>query len=454
MLTTTERMEMLTDIFNQLQSTNSTNEKRDIVNDIPEELKDDFTAIVECLNGQYIFGYTLSRTYAFDIGNDLSKYRTIRWILNVLSLPRVQGDLSNNNIMSMIDISIKDTYEYNFMAPIVNKELRLGIGRSLLGMPDIAPMLANKFEDKFDKLCGGFIVTQKLDGNRCIAVYNYDKNKWEFFSRNGKSMYVDFDMTGFPTQYIYDGEILSASQTEDSKRLYYNLSHSIKSFANESSTDKFQSTSGLIHRHTLTGKDLVYNIFDIQTYDAYADRRRILNSLHDTDNVRILPTITSLAITEHNKTFIEDSLYELLDDVTSMGAEGLMLNRTTAKYQYKRTNDLLKFKKLKTMDMIVYDYELGQGKYEGCIGALLCKSYEVDKNNHVNCYIAKVGTGLSDYQRHKWVTDWNTINGGVIEVGYFDVSQNKNIRETNQYSLRFPRLLRVRTDKEAKDIGI
>ena len=39
-----------------------------------------------------------------------------------------------------------------------------------------------------------------------------------------------------------------------------------------------------------------------------------------------------------------------------------------------------------------------------------------------------------------------------IEVEYFDISQNKSALGTNSYSLRFPRLKKVRTDKNDTSI--
>lgn len=52
-----ERIDYFTYIFDLLQSTNSRNEKEQIVKDIDAKYKDDFNYIIECLAGKHKFGY-------------------------------------------------------------------------------------------------------------------------------------------------------------------------------------------------------------------------------------------------------------------------------------------------------------------------------------------------------------------------------------------------------------
>ena len=123
-----------------------------------------------------------------------------------------------------------------------------------------------------------------------------------------------------------------------------------------------------------------------------------------------------------------------------------MINLASATYLHKRTDQILKLKKVYTMDMKVYDISYGEGKYEGMIGALEA----VAKTDDGKTIICSVGTGLSDEQREEWSIDTSRIMGKTIEVSYFSLSQTKQDREygTNIYSLRFPRLKRVRDDKD------
>ena len=50
-------------------------------------------------------------------------------------------------------------------------------------------------KDKTPQSKTGYYITEKLDGNRCIAEYNGDK--WTFTSRNEKPLAVSFDLSSF-----------------------------------------------------------------------------------------------------------------------------------------------------------------------------------------------------------------------------------------------------------------
>ena len=56
-MTIKERMEIFSELFDDLTNTNSQLEKRQIINSIvTDSLQDDFNYIIECLNGKHKFG--------------------------------------------------------------------------------------------------------------------------------------------------------------------------------------------------------------------------------------------------------------------------------------------------------------------------------------------------------------------------------------------------------------
>lgn len=431
--TTQERIDYLEYICNDLQDTTSLNEKRDIVNSIAPECKDDFNYILEILANKYPLGYTYDPHRVLP-----SRYcttnLTLREYLKPLWEPKKQADLSVTtciNAMRKVDIN-----PY-FIASIVNRTLRLGIGKSLLDKSDTSPMLAKKFEGTitFDPL--GYYITEKLDGNRCIA--KFVNGKWTFWSRNGKPMNVNFDMSNFNPDFVYDGEVMTRQQTDRSRKLWEDVCFPRSSISSENkiSTEYFRAASGLINQHTLN-KDLVYNIFDIaDTSASYNERRQFLDTIIDGKNTRIVPILQKC-----NKNDTE-CITKLLDFVTSQGAEGLMINAASAKYEHKRTNSLLKYKQVQTMDMKVIDWEYGVGKYECMVGNLVCEIVTKD-GKYITC---KVGSGLTDEQRLEWALKPDLILGKIVEVAYFSVSQNATTDGTMTYSLRFPRIKSVRRDK-------
>lgn len=435
-----DRIKVLSKVFEMLQETNSRIEKEAIISAIPEELIDDFIAVLEVLDNRVVFGYTLKNVRPMIY---TKHFQTIREVFEYLLEPKRYEDLSDYNIIEHC-AQINDWFY--FFEPIVNKTLRLGIGKSILLTDIKTPMLAKKFGDVIPE--GDIIVTEKLDGNRCIAYFGQD-DKWHYISRNGRPLNVEFDMRGLSPQFVYDGEILSEEQTNASRQRYLDI-HARVTRKVDNAAAMFQSTSGLINRKYETNKGLTFNIFDIQADMNYERRRYILNSMQNdlSPNVRIVPV---LALISGTKSWDEryEACCELLDRVTDNGGEGIMINVASAIYEHKRTKNLLKFKKSKTMDMIVESVYSGTGKYEGLVGGLMCSAEDLGGVT----YACSVGTGLSDRQRFDWAECPSMIIGKVVEVEYFDISQDKNNRNSKFYSLRFPRLKKVREDKSTTSIS-
>lgn len=428
-----DRVRYFTQIFSMLICTNSRLEKEVIIRNIKQEYKDDFYYIIEVLAGKHMFGYKYTASESsYGLWNDIANW-TVRQLLEYLQEPYKTGNLTDGNIARHI-ISTS-AYGY-FIEPIVNRTLKLGIGSSLLEKPSTSPMLAKKLEDGLPS-SRTYFITEKLDGNRCIMYYENDK--WNYISRNGKPMYVEFDTNGLDTSFIYDGEILSEDQVMMSN---YIAKAALDKVAPINFKTSFNVTSGLINTHT-TSKNLIYNIFDIMNVSAkYIERRELLDTIADelkraeNKNIRILPVLKTYTT--------QDELFSdvpcLLDKVTTIGGEGLMINLGDAFYCNKRTNNILKYKKLYTMDMRVVDFEDGNGKYEFMVGALIAEVI-TDDGKQIKC---KIGSGLSDTQREEWYLHPELIIGKIVEVAYFDISQEKDLKGTNMYSLRFPRLKSIR----------
>lgn len=433
-MTLSERIDKFYTLFNNLLSTNSILEKRYYINKLDKELSDDFKYIVECLNGIHKFGFTYYNTKRYGLDKIDKENWTVRQLLEFLQEPMQQHDLSMDNIFYYVSETSK--YE-EFVEPIVNRTLKLGIGKSLFSKTSLSPMLAKKFEGVIPDDRNGYYVTEKLDGNRCIA--HYEEDGWHFTSRNGRELKVSFDMGDLDKSIIYDGEILSPEQTT--------LSVAINEYLSTDKVGNFNTTSGVINS-LAKDKDLIYNIFDIiipdnETAWPYKRRRMYLDNLSPDNygyNVRILPVLDYYDIKE---VFL-DKINKHLDYVTRQGGEGVMINLGSGIYEHKRTNLLLKFKKIQTIDMKVIGIEYGTGKYEGQIGSLVCEA-RTDDGKYI---FTKVGSGLDDVQRYNWSLNIYQIIGKIVEIEYFSLSQDTIKRTTNEYSLRFPRLKQVRYDKD------
>lgn len=432
MVTTLYRTEAFSRLFGELQETNSRTEKELLVayflQEFPE-LKDDFYFIIETLDGKHPIGWTFVPR---DTGKMLYCEKTIKEI--ILSLV----DLPDRTVAVCMKAERELGKYGEFIAPIVNRTLKLGIGKSLLSKDDLTPMLAKKYEGKALK---SSVVTEKLDGNRCIASFNADIGRWQFTSRSGKPMKVNFNMTGMPTNHVYDGEVMSEAQTQLSETRTYAIRNNKElRVSTQEAQLLFNETSGIINRAGLKS-GLVYNIFDITNSDKeYMDRRTILTNIFKerdrTTDLRLLPVL-------YIGNDIE-TINALLYKVTETGGEGIMLNDIFAKYKHARTDALLKYKTVKFMDMQVMNIAEGSGKYEGMVGALNCY-IKTENGDEIYC---DVGSGLSDLQRDLYMQNPSMIIGKIVQVGYHELTQSAFEHGTKRYSLRFPRLIKVREDKK------
>lgn len=172
-MTLGQRISIFESVFIDLQNTNSRLEKEQIISTIPAELQDDWQYILEILAGKHKLGYTYRELPDKRADNSYLNC-TIKQYIAPLYEPMNSNNFTDlNTYMAMIQCQ----YKADFIAPIVNRTLRLGIGPSQLPKDGLAPMLAKKFEDVILNN-SVYYITEKLDGNRCIA--RYDGSKWLF----------------------------------------------------------------------------------------------------------------------------------------------------------------------------------------------------------------------------------------------------------------------------------
>lgn len=418
------RIKRITDLFVQLENTSSRNEKFGKLYGArmeDEQLDQDITYCLEVLDGRHKIGYTFQ-----EIGNTSPSEYEEKCLISTMPLKEFLSNLYTDNKSEQHLYEISHLYRETglFVRALMNREWRLGIGKSQLAQTYLTPMLAKKFDpDKPQK--GMFFVTEKLDGNRCIA--SFEDGEWKFTSRSGKPLKVSFDMSKFDPKFIYDGEILQERRP---------------------SQEAFNAMSGVVNSKYGDKSGLHYWIFDITNAAAPYDRRRVYLDDHCTQcestNVHILRTLGVYLSWEALCLHI----YEMLDHITSLGGEGVMINNGNAMYSHKRTDVLLKLKKVQTMDMRVIDLEPGTGKNFGKVGALVCEAFDEKENQ----YLCSVGTGLSDYQRELWACYPEKIKGKIVEVQYFSLSQSSITRGTFCWSLRHPRFKGVREDKDETSV--
>lgn len=341
---------------------------------------------------------------------------TIQGTFSYLLHNNTGRDIDINRVLVYINSTVTDVYEglqerfTQLLKEIFTKNLKLGISTTTIHkvwpnlIPGFGVQLACKWQDNLDILKGQEIfITEKLDGNRCFAQVK--DHQVTFYSRSGREIEGMEDIASELSRLVdgwYDGELLA------------------KSFNETQSTIRTKGTK----------KDLVFNIFDYVTETEvenqigthnYIDRRNYLDNIFKgTEKLQYLKVIPIIS----RGKFDEDLVFEKLQEYTSRGSEGLMINLNTP-YQFNRTNYLLKVKNMGTLDLKIIGMHEGSGEFANSCGALTVeyKGYPVG-----------VGSGLSKEDRIFFWNNKEEIIGRVAEIQYFEETKDQN----GNLSLRFP----------------
>lgn len=359
------------------------------------------------------------------------------------SIIHIFNYLKDHNTGTDQDIAYVQWYIRNYsegypeiVEGILTQTLKIGMTAKSINkvwnnlIPEFDVMLADKYWEKIDKLEQNkpeIIVTQKLDGMRCTTIKLGDKIN--LMSRSGQPMTgfveIEQDLKKLPDG-VYDGEILA-------------------DLSMENSLDLFSSTVSIARTKDTKKKNMTYNVFDyVKNVNEFINGmftegcrerkfnlKKILDTIH-CDYIKYVP-------------ILYDGIYEtkivdkLLNDALKLQQEGIMINIANASYQKKRTSDILKVKKMNTVDLFVTSIFEGKGKYKGTLGGVMVEY----KGQPVG-----VGSGFSDNQRKILWEHPDNIIGKLIEVQYFEESKDKN----GNPSLRFPVFKTIRLDKNEESL--
>jgi DNA ligase 1 len=372
-------------------------------------------------------------------------------LLSKLASRALTGHAARDEIAAM---SLRfDSDEWNhFCRSVLRKDLRAGISEKTINkickkteyeVPVFGCQLATNSEGR-PEMSGKKRLEGKLDGCRMLLMVQTHSDQYmdtvsvTTMSRNGKEFenfteiqsqvmaYVN-DLLKQPelkNGFVLDGEVMGAS---------------------------FQELMKQARRKTAAkADDSVYHVFDIVPiadfnrgyWNAQQEKRlAILEKLEKTFDKMPNVTVTEGIEVDLDTPEGREQYETYCRESVEAGLEGVMIKDLGAPYLCKRSTSWMKYKPVYDYDLKIISIEEGTGKNKGRTGALVCKGTDGASGKYIE---VNVGSGMTDEERDLFWANPSMVVGGKTAVVLADaITQNAD----GSYSLRFPRLDRIRDDK-------
>lgn len=326
----------------------------------------------------------------------------------------------------------REKKSYDLLRGILLKDLRLNMGVKLFNKvwedfcTSYQVQLANKYDGREVK---NPYYSRKYDGKRTYFLNGIA------YSRTNKPCNVA------PIKHIID-EIHKLENYQnaffDGEMLYFD----------ENGKEDFQKGISLTSKEEREDdcKNICYVIFDLLPKENFVNKepfmffkheyQMMLNNLADKNKkspcYSLIPTILNNIYIARQDNDIS-KLSELRD---KNGWEGVMVRSGEQSYEYKRTNNLLKIKKMQDSEFDIVGFFEGSGRLTGTLGGITIKLPTGEK--------VDVGSGYSDDDRkYIWENQDKILNSGYqLKVQFFENTKDKD----GNNSLRFPVFKAFRKD--------
>ena len=204
----------------------------------------------------------------------------------------------------------------------------------------------------------GWLMSRKLDGYR--ARFNPETSS--FVSRQNKPFNAPKWFIEFMPKYNLDGELFAGR-------------------------DNFQSM-GVVRKKIPIDEEwfkIKYHVYDcidetLEFYDRYEMLIDIVQKANDswkeyksTLGPKFKDVSCPIVLCEHIEVESMDQMKKFYQSELDIGGEGIMFKDPWSNYENKRSNYLLKYKPCFDGEAIIIDYKDGTKKYEGMLGAFVCK---------------------------------------------------------------------------------
>jgi DNA ligase-1 len=297
-----------------------------------------------------------------------------------------------------------------------------------------------------------FFVEDKFDGIRAQA--HTGGGRLALYSRTMDEITHRFPelvapLASLPADAIIDGEIVPARGD-----LILPFSELQKRLGRKTVSDELLRDTPVV----FIAYDLLYSAGRVLIDEPLRERRRILEELVPAEG-------TSLRLSEAKRMRDTLSLDAEFDAARARGNEGLMIKDPRSMYKPgRRGREWLKLKRaLATLDVVVTTVEVGHGKRRHLLSDYTFAVRRSEEDPEL-LNVGKAYSGLTDVELLE-LTEWFRAHTTqefahgkvrivepkiVLEVTFDRVQESK--RHKSGYALRFPRILRLRSDKTAAEI--
>ena len=424
------------DFVKEISANNSRKYKQEVLQKYSQDVVI-LTYLQFAFNPYITFGISTKKLYKTVGSSRIDNINSIFELLEYLKVHNTGTDWDISICQEILNnVAAYDREAADLLEKLICKDLSIGCDAKSINavipglIPSFSVMLAEKYFEKPERAEGKeFAITTKIDGGRIIAVK--ENGSVSFFTRAGQRYegLVDLEREMaeiIPDNYVLDGEITLLDYKNYDSKTAYKLAMKITRADGEKHGVKMLVFDGM------PLPDWKYQ----KSFLSWSDRHMMLECMTGFYNdsltyFELLPILYRGTDTS--------KILELLESEIARNQEGVMINICDAPYEFKRTWNLMKVKKMNTLDLEVVDYEEGSGRLSGTLGAIHVR-YK-DGN------IVKVGSGFSDELRKQI---WNhdiMIVGSIVEIQYFEETTNAD----GGISLRFPVFKDFRPDKTKAD---
>lgn len=356
----------------------------------------------------------------FDVAD---RYNFLIGLLNDLKGRYVTGNLARDTVEATFSLFDEDEYEA-YSKVLLKKSIGVGEATVNKVFKDLIPvfniMLAPSELADLNKIKYPCEAQYKLDGFR--ALFIPDRKQDKILSRSGlpienKNLEEYLKVLQNVDDYVLDGELYSHEVSFEE----------LSSVLNSEDKEIPKSV-----------KFVVYDCLTLKEWNNkacttnYTNRLRKAREIVQSDIGDRTKVSDIVSKTCNNAKEVLAFYKEALDK----GYEGLMLKDKLGYYKFKRvtnkSGECLKLKPFKSADLPIVGFYEGKDdtKYKGTLGGI-----DVDFNG----VIVSVGSGIKDELRDKIWHNKQDYLGKVVEIKYFE--------ETEDGSLRHPTFFRLREDK-------